>query len=48
VAKIPVSKYRGKENAAALAAGQEKDDKGEWRTNGVGRLDVRGFRELRI
>jgi hypothetical protein len=23
-------------------------DSGEWKTNGVGRLDVRGFRELRI
>lgn len=26
----------------------EGDDKGEWRTNGTGRVDVRGFRELKI
>jgi len=27
---------------------EEGEDKGEWRTNGTGRVDVRGFRELKI
>ena len=27
---------------------EEEEEAGEWTTNGVGRVDVRGFRELRI
>ncbi|KAF8521101.1 hypothetical protein BU17DRAFT_88368 [Hysterangium stoloniferum] len=30
------------------SAGKVEADVGEWRTNGTGRLDVRGFRELKI
>jgi OTU domain-containing protein 3 len=26
----------------------DNDDKAEWKRNGVGRVDVRGFRELKI
>lgn len=50
--KIPGGKFRGKEGGKAASAPQSADDKvkskGEWERNGVGRLDVRGFRELRI
>lgn len=27
---------------------EEDEDKAEWKTNGTGRVDVRGFRELKI
>jgi hypothetical protein len=27
---------------------EEEDGRAEWRTNGTGRVDVRGFRELKI
>jgi len=30
------------------AEGGDDGGKGEWRTNGTGRVDVRGFRELKI
>ncbi|KZV80894.1 cysteine proteinase [Exidia glandulosa HHB12029] len=54
--KIPGGRYRGgKENSSAPTSSKQqgappdKDSaKGEWVKNGVGRLDVRGFRELRI
>lgn len=53
--KIPGGKYNKKALTTVRdseADGEddngEIDDKGEWRTNGTGRLDVRGFRELKI
>jgi hypothetical protein len=47
---IPGGRYKGpKTTAVNPGDGPEKDSSTEeWRTNGTGRLDVRGFRELRI
>lgn len=54
---IPGGKYKkgaGGRGGAVVREADEDDededaeDKGEWRTNGTGRLDVRGFRELKI
>lgn len=51
---IPGGKYKkvagGKGQASVREADdeEEEEDKGEWRTNGTGRVDVRGFRELKI
>ena len=51
--KIPGGKHSSRartvkvEEDAAEEEGGE-GDKGEWRTNGTGRVDVRGFRELKI
>lgn len=52
--KIPGGKYnkKGMAHTAGVREHDEDDDededKGEWRTNGTGRVDVRGFRELKI
>ncbi|KAH7107867.1 cysteine proteinase [Auriculariales sp. MPI-PUGE-AT-0066] len=52
--KLPNGKHRGKENNNTVASAittttkDKEPTAGEWSTNGVGRLDVRGFRELRI
>ena len=47
---IPGGRYRRPSSARKEAARDEKDTDGdeEWTRNGVGRVDVRGFRELRI
>ncbi|KZP27920.1 cysteine proteinase [Athelia psychrophila] len=49
--KIPGGKYNSHKKAVSTTHKPEVDDEGgegEWRTNGTGRVDVRGFRELKI
>ncbi|RDX46065.1 cysteine proteinase [Lentinus brumalis] len=47
---IPGGKYQKSSSRAGVADGSEDDPdaNAEWRKNGTGRLDVRGFRELKI
>ncbi|KAH9976885.1 hypothetical protein BGW80DRAFT_1456949 [Lactifluus volemus] len=47
---IPGGRYRADAVAAASikGAGSHADEQAEWTRNGAGRVDVRGFRELRI
>lgn len=49
---IPGGKYKRTRGQADVRDADDDDegaeDKGEWRTNGTGRVDVRGFRELKI
>ena len=47
---IPGGKYRKSSSKATVVDGSEDDPEAnaEWRKNGTGRLDVRGFRELKI
>jgi hypothetical protein len=40
---IPGGRYRG-----GVGGGGEGEEVEEWRRNGAGRVDVRGFRELKI
>jgi len=44
---IPGGRWKGKVQVA-VRDGEEGGDDGEWRRNGTGRVDVRGFRELKI
>lgn len=44
---IPGGRWKGKVQVA-VRDGEEGADDGEWRRNGTGRVDVRGFRELKI
>ena len=46
---IPGGKFKGKKSGQK-AIEEEPDDEAdaEWAKNGTGRVDVRGFRELRI
>ena len=49
---IPGGRYHTRNGKKAgvvrVATGDDDDGEGEWRTNGAGRVDVRGFRELKI
>ena len=47
---IPGGKFQKSSSKAGVADGSEDDPdaNAEWRKNGTGRLDVRGFRELKI
>ncbi|KAI0043265.1 cysteine proteinase [Auriscalpium vulgare] len=45
---IPGGRHRSRNTPAKEPAPLLKEDSGEWERNGVGRVDVRGFRELRI
>ncbi|KAF7984528.1 hypothetical protein HWV62_13701 [Athelia sp. TMB] len=48
--KIPGGKHSSRAHSVKVEdnAAEEEGDNGEWRTNGTGRVDVRGFRELKI
>lgn len=46
---IPGGRYLRNRNVVVRAPGEpEQDEDGEWKRNGSGRVDVRGFRELKI
>jgi hypothetical protein len=45
---IPGGRFRGAADDAVSGVGSRADAEGEWVRNGTGRVDVRGFRELRI
>ena len=46
---IPGGKFKGKKGGQRAVKGDQDDDAdAEWARNGTGRVDVRGFRELKI
>ena len=46
---IPGGKFKGKKGGQkAVKEDQDDDADAEWAKNGTGRVDVRGFRELKI
>jgi hypothetical protein len=45
---IPGGRFRGADEDTVRGVGSRADAEGEWVRNGTGRVDVRGFRELRI
>lgn len=45
---IPGGKYKGKKGGRGIKEEPDDDTEAEWAKNGTGRVDVRGFRELKI
>ena len=45
---IPGGKFRRGEGDVKVKVEEDGEEAAEWRWNGTGRFDVRGFRELKI
>jgi len=45
---IPGGRREGLRSAGKVKPAEEEEAAGEWARNGTGRLDVRGFKELKI
>ena len=45
---IPGGRFKGKTKVAADVDVEVEAGESEWQRNGTGRMDVRGFRELKI